>query len=402
MEAMKTGGRGIAGAGARLSVRRALVVVAGGSVARAAGRVAPLRPEPASTSCRSTRASGATTSWRSTLDYTRARVPRERRTSFPARASRPRHRRSPGVTAAAGVRIVPLGGNFWNENISVDGTRVRRQVGQLQSRHPGLLPDDGYRPPRGPRFRGSGWPGLRARRDRHGDVRPQVPSRTPPDRPQFSDRQRPGRRPAPPDRRPRPRHEVRRAPGGLHPHRLPPHGPGRGASPLDRDRRPLGSAAFDAPAVADFGDRRCQPGGQRQIPAVPRDPARRPPDRAPHGEPVGVLRPPRRSARDGRPLRRRLLHGRPAPQRDRGPHGPGRHAARTSSCSCCGKPGRFSPSASRSASSSRSAPRASPARCSSGCSRPIPRPSPSPPRVSRPSPPRRASCRPTEPRRSIR
>ena len=66
----------------------------------------------------------------------------------------------PGVTGAASARDRPLGGDGWNEHISVEGTDVQRTVGQLQPRQPGLLPDHGDVPAR--------RPGLRRRATRAG------------------------------------------------------------------------------------------------------------------------------------------------------------------------------------------------------------------------------------------
>ena len=137
LEAMKTGGRGIAGAGARLSVRRALVVAQVAlSLVLLVGSLLFVRSlvnlQSLDAGFRTDHilAIGA--------DYTRAGVPRERRTTF-RRELLDRVKAVPGVTAAAGVRVVPLSGNFWNENISVDGTGVRRQTANFNRITPGYF-----------------------------------------------------------------------------------------------------------------------------------------------------------------------------------------------------------------------------------------------------------------------
>ena len=137
LEAMKTGGRGIAGAGARLSVRRALVVAQVAlSLVLLVGSLLFVR------SLRNlvTLDAGFRRDHILTVgaDYTRARVPRERRTAF-RRELLDRVRAVPGVVAAAGVRLVPLGGNYWNENISVDGMQVRRKTANFNRISPGYF-----------------------------------------------------------------------------------------------------------------------------------------------------------------------------------------------------------------------------------------------------------------------
>jgi predicted permease len=137
IEAIKTGGRGITGAGARLSVRRALVVtqvalslvLLVGSLLFVRSLV-NLQSLDAGFQRDHILAIGA--------DYTRARVPLERRAVF-RRELLDRVKAVPGVTAAAGVALVPLGGDFWNETISVDGTQVRREEANFNRVSPGYF-----------------------------------------------------------------------------------------------------------------------------------------------------------------------------------------------------------------------------------------------------------------------
>jgi putative ABC transport system permease protein len=137
IEAMKTGGRGIAGAGARLSVRRALVVSQVAlSLVLLVGSLLFVR------SLRNLLSLDAGFRRDHILavgvDYTRARVPRERRIAF-NRELLERIRAVPGVAAAANARIVPLGGSYWNDNISVDGTDVKRKLANFNQVAPGYF-----------------------------------------------------------------------------------------------------------------------------------------------------------------------------------------------------------------------------------------------------------------------
>ena len=118
---------------------------------------------------------------------------------------------------------------------------------------------------------------------------------------------------------------------------------------FDERRRSLGAAALVASAVADLGHRRREPRNLGDVPAVPGHPPRRPPARAPHGRPLGVLRLPRGDPRHDRPVRRRVLHGRSAAGTRSACAWPWAQRGRTSSSSSCAKPGRCSRSASRSA-----------------------------------------------------
>ncbi len=137
IEAMKSGGRGIAGGGSRLSLRRALVVSQVAlSLVLLVGALLFVR------SLRNLTRLDA--GFRrnhilvANLDYSRMRVPRERRPEV-TREILERVRAIPGVTGAASVRIVPLGGNFWNETISVEGTEVRREVANFNRVGPGYF-----------------------------------------------------------------------------------------------------------------------------------------------------------------------------------------------------------------------------------------------------------------------
>ena len=50
-----------------------------------------------------------------------------------------RVRAVPGVTGAAVARIVPLGGDYWNEHISVEGTQIQRQTANFNRVGPGYF-----------------------------------------------------------------------------------------------------------------------------------------------------------------------------------------------------------------------------------------------------------------------
>jgi putative ABC transport system permease protein len=137
IEAMKAGGRGIAGSGGRLSVRRALVVAQVAlSLVLLVGSVLFVR------SLRNLLTLDAGFSRDHILDvqtdYTRAHVPKERRVEF-KRELLERVRAIPGVTSAALVRLVPLGGNYWNEHISVDGTEIKRKNANFDQVSPGYF-----------------------------------------------------------------------------------------------------------------------------------------------------------------------------------------------------------------------------------------------------------------------
>ena len=137
MEAMKTGGRGVAGAGAKLSVRRALVVsqvalslvllVGALLFVRSLRNLLTLDAGFRRDQILSIRA-----------DYTRARVPHERRTAF-RRELLDRVRAVPGVTAAASTVIVPLGGDFWNDYVSIEGTEAQRKDANFNRVSPGYF-----------------------------------------------------------------------------------------------------------------------------------------------------------------------------------------------------------------------------------------------------------------------
>jgi len=137
IEAMKTGGRGIAGAGARLSVRRFLVVSQVAlSLVLLVGSLLFVR------SLRNLLSLDAGFSRDHILDVvtdcTRLRVPRERRIEF-RRELLERVRAVPGVAGAALTRIVPLAGAYWNEQISIVGTEVRRKTANFNRVGPGYF-----------------------------------------------------------------------------------------------------------------------------------------------------------------------------------------------------------------------------------------------------------------------
>ncbi|HEY1435696.1 MAG TPA: FtsX-like permease family protein, partial [Thermoanaerobaculia bacterium] len=137
IEAMKAGGRGIAGAGARLSVRRALVVAQVAlSLVLLVGSLLFVR------SLRNLLSLDAGFSRDHVLDvgmdYSRLRVPGERRNEF-RREILDRVRAVPGVASAALVRVVPLGGDGWNGHISVDGTEIRRTNANFNRVSPGYF-----------------------------------------------------------------------------------------------------------------------------------------------------------------------------------------------------------------------------------------------------------------------
>ncbi len=324
LEALKTGGRGIAGAGARLSVRRALVVSQVAlSLVLLVGSLLFVR------SLRNLLALDAGFSRDHILvveaKYERLRVPRERRVAF-VRELLERVRAVPGVTAAAGARIVPLGGDYWNEEISIEGTQIQRQSANFNRVSPGYFRamettllagrDFDDRDAAGAetsaivtetfarKFFGGGDPigraiqvennpiqhlrvvGL-ARDTKYGELREEFTPIV-----FLSDAQD----------------------DKLHPW----------ISVVVRSDLPLSTLLPSLTAAVS--------GVSPEISITFRPfrdiLQRRPAARAPHGEPVRVLRLPRGAPRDGRSLRRRVVHGRPAAQRDRRPDGDGGHAPR--------------------------------------------------------------------------
>ena len=84
-------------------------------------------------------------------------------------ASSPRSCVPFSVTGAAAARIVPLGGDFWNEHISIPGTDVQRKNANFNRVGPGYFPGHGH-DPRRTGLRGSGRPGHGTRGIVTGDV----------------------------------------------------------------------------------------------------------------------------------------------------------------------------------------------------------------------------------------
>ena len=137
IEAMKASGRGIAGGGARLAVRRALVVSQVAlSLVLLVGALLFVR------SLRNLLTLDAGFGRDHVLivdvDHTRLRVPKERRVALRADVLE-RVRAVPGVTDAAVARLVPLGGRYWNSSISVEGTDVRHQAAYFNQAGPGYF-----------------------------------------------------------------------------------------------------------------------------------------------------------------------------------------------------------------------------------------------------------------------
>jgi hypothetical protein len=88
----------------------------------------------------------------------------------------------PGVEAAATVRIVPAGGNSWNESIGVDDTSVARETANFNRVSPGYFATMGTPILAGRDFDERDRRRRRAGRDRHREVRAPVPPRREPDR----------------------------------------------------------------------------------------------------------------------------------------------------------------------------------------------------------------------------
>ena len=135
---MKSGGRGIAGGG------RAALGPAGArrrrrSRSRSCSSSARCSSSAACATCsRSTRASGATT-FSSSTPTTRGCASR-RRAGLALRGQLlERVRAVPGVADAALARLVPLGGRYWNEHISVEGTEIKRQNANFNQVGPGYF-----------------------------------------------------------------------------------------------------------------------------------------------------------------------------------------------------------------------------------------------------------------------
>jgi predicted permease len=137
IEAIKTGGRGVAGAGAKLSVRRALVVsqvalslvllVGSFLFVRSLGNLLALDAGFQQDRILTVSA-----------DFTRVHVPKERWADY-RREILERMRAVPGVTGAAATRIVPLSGDFWNTYVDVEGTDVKRKSAYFSSVSPGYF-----------------------------------------------------------------------------------------------------------------------------------------------------------------------------------------------------------------------------------------------------------------------
>ena len=187
IEAMKSGGRGIAGGGARLSVRRALVVSQVAlSLVLLVGSLLFVRSLHNLLSLdagfRRDRVLVVT------ADHTRLRIPREGRIALRSRTLE-RVRALPGVTDAALARFAPLGGRYWNEHISVEGTEVKRQNANFNQVGPGYFRTIGTPLIAGRDFTERDDRVRRTGRHRHADLRPQVPRGRRPDRPDPPDRQ---------------------------------------------------------------------------------------------------------------------------------------------------------------------------------------------------------------------
>src|SRR5262249_4366360 len=137
IEAMKSGGRGVAGGGARLSVRRSLVVA---QVALAlvllVGSLLFVRSLRNLMTVETGYAKDSLLVVK--LDYARLHVPKERRAEL-RRQLLDRVRAVPGLTAVAGVRFAPLGDYGWNENVSIEGSGVRRQSANFNQVSPGYF-----------------------------------------------------------------------------------------------------------------------------------------------------------------------------------------------------------------------------------------------------------------------
>jgi predicted permease len=137
IESMKTGGRGIAGGGARLSIRRALVVAQVAlSLVLLVGSLLFVR------SLRNLITLDAGFSREHildvTADFTRLRLPNERRTEF-RRELLERVRGVPGLTDAALARLVPLAGDYWNEQVHVPDSDVSASVANFNQVGPGFF-----------------------------------------------------------------------------------------------------------------------------------------------------------------------------------------------------------------------------------------------------------------------
>ena len=91
-------------------------------------------------------------------DFTPLKLAGVQRTEF-KRQLVDRVRVMPGVTAVAGTFIIPASGAGWNNNISVEGTDVARQLANFNRVGPGFLRNNGNSASRGRDF---------DERDRHG------------------------------------------------------------------------------------------------------------------------------------------------------------------------------------------------------------------------------------------
>ena len=134
IEAIKTGGRGVTGAGARLSLRRALVVSQVAlSLVLLVGSFLFVR------SLRNLLSLDAGFQQDRILavsaDFTRVHVPKARWAEFRHEILE-RIRAVPGVISAAGTRVIPLSGDFWNTYIDIEGTEVKRKTSYFCSVSP--------------------------------------------------------------------------------------------------------------------------------------------------------------------------------------------------------------------------------------------------------------------------
>jgi predicted permease len=137
IEAMKTGGRGTAGGGARMAVRRALVVAQVSlSLVLLVGALLFVR------TFRNLLSLDA--GFRrdhllvADLNLMRLKPNAEQRLRL-RRQILERIQAVPGVDAAAFTRIVPAGGNGWNDSIGIDDTTVTREIANFNRVSPGYF-----------------------------------------------------------------------------------------------------------------------------------------------------------------------------------------------------------------------------------------------------------------------
>ena len=137
LEALKAGGRGIAGSRARFGIRRALVVSQVSlSLVLLVGALLFVRTFRNLSSVNA--GFGQDHILISEIDFTTLNLPREARTAY-KRELLERLRAIPGVLSAASARIAPVSGEGWNDDVFVRGTPAANHLTNFNRVSPGYF-----------------------------------------------------------------------------------------------------------------------------------------------------------------------------------------------------------------------------------------------------------------------